>query len=135
MAPDWVSGQSHDQAAHCARERIHGTHRIGDWMGHRTGLDTEVRGKIFCLCTAPNTWRSRYDHELYQLYNELHIIKVFKSGSLRWLGHRFRVQEQKPCRKLTPHKPGGTRRVGRPAIRWLDSIEDDLKLTGVRNWR
>jgi hypothetical protein len=28
----------------------------------------------------------------------------------------------------------GTRRVGRPAVWWLDSVED-LKTTGVRNWR
>jgi hypothetical protein len=27
----------------------------------------------------------------------------------------------------------GTRRVGRPAIRWLNSVEEDLKITGVRN--
>jgi hypothetical protein len=40
-----------------------------------------------------------------------------------------------PCRKLTLHKPEGIRRVGRPAIRWLDSIEEDLKIMGFRNWR
>jgi len=62
-------------------------------------------------------------------------MKVIKSGRLRWLGHLFRMQEQNPCRKLTLHKPEGTRRVGRPAIRWLDSIEEDLKIMGVRNWR
>jgi hypothetical protein len=61
-------------------------------------------------------------------------MKVIKSGRLRWLGHLFRMQEQNPCRKLTLHKSEGTQRVGRPAIRWLDSIED-LKVMGVRNWR
>jgi hypothetical protein len=30
---------------------------------------------------------------------------------------------------------GGTRGVGRPAIRWLDSADGDLKTTGFRNWR
>jgi hypothetical protein len=29
--------------------------------------------------------------------------------------------------KLTVHAPEGTRRVGRPAVRWLDSVEADLK--------
>jgi hypothetical protein len=37
--------------------------------------------------------------------------------------------------ELTLHKPEGTRRVGRPAIRCLDSVEEDLKTMGIRNWR
>jgi hypothetical protein len=35
---------------------------------------------------------------------------------------------------LTLHKPEGTRRVGTPDIRWLNSAEEDLKAMGVRNW-
>lgn len=50
-----------------------------------------------------------------------------------WLGHLFRMQEQNPCRELTLHKPENTRQVGRPAIRWLDSVED-LKKIGITNW-
>jgi hypothetical protein len=45
------------------------------------------------------------------------------------------MQEKDPCRKLTFHKPEGTRRVCRPAIRWLDSGEEYLKIMGIRNWR
>jgi hypothetical protein len=55
-------------------------------------------------------------------------VKAIKVGRLIWLGHLFRMQEQSPCRKLTLHKPEGTRRVGRPAIGWLDSVEDDGRL-------
>jgi hypothetical protein len=59
-------------------------------------------------------------------------VKVITEvGRLRWLEHLFRVQEQNRCRKLTLHKPEGTRQVGRPAIELLDSVEDDLKT----NWR
>jgi hypothetical protein len=76
------------------------------------------------------TWTSRYNHKLYKLYNEPDTVTVIKAGRLRWLGQLFRIQEQNPCRKLTLHKPEITRRAGRPAIRWLDSVED---LKGVRN--
>jgi len=60
---------------------------------------------------------------------------VFKPGSLRWLGQLCRLQEQDPCRQLTFHKSDGTRQVGRPAIRWLDSVEESMKTTSFRNWR
>jgi hypothetical protein len=51
---------------------------------------------------------------------------------LRWLGQLFRRQEKKPCGKLTLHKPV---QLGRIAIRWLESIEGDMKLLVFRNWR
>jgi hypothetical protein len=36
---------------------------------------------------------------------------------------------------LTVLKPEGTRRLGKPKLRWLESDEEDLKNVGVRNWR
>jgi hypothetical protein len=63
------------------------------------------------------------------------MVKVMKIGPLRWLGHLFRIQEQNPCWDLTLHKPEGTGRVGRPAVRWLHSVEGHVKIMGFRNWR
>jgi hypothetical protein len=45
-----VNGQRHAPTALCPGERTPGTHCTGSWAGLRAGLDTEVRGKILCLC-------------------------------------------------------------------------------------
>jgi hypothetical protein len=37
-------------------------------------------------------WQIRYNHELYQLFDKPHIIKVIKRR-LRWLGHLLRTEE------------------------------------------
>jgi hypothetical protein len=60
---------------------------------------------------------------------------VIKIGRLRWLGHLFRMQELDPCRKITLHKPEGKQRVGKPRIRWRESVETDLRKMNVKNWR
>jgi hypothetical protein len=69
------------------------------------------------------------------LYSELDIVMVTKIGRLRWLGHLFRMQELDCCRKITVLKPDGTRRVGKPKLRFLESFEENLNNRGVRNWR
>jgi hypothetical protein len=61
-------------------------------------------------------------------------VKIIEGERMRWLGPLFRMQTQNPCRKLTLHKPEGTRRLDRPAIRWLDSVEAYLKAVGAKNW-
>jgi hypothetical protein len=80
-------------------------------------------------------WRTRYKYniELHMLYDESDIIKVIKLGRLRWLGHLFRMQELDPCRKLTLQKPEATQHVGKLRLRWLKSVEEDLKNVGIRN--
>jgi hypothetical protein len=29
----------------------------------------------------------------------------------------------------------GTRKKGRPPVRWMDSVQQDLQTLGVRNWK
>jgi hypothetical protein len=45
------------------------------------------------------------------------------------------MQECGPCRKLTVLKPEGIRCVGKPKLRWLESVEEELKNMGMRDWR
>jgi hypothetical protein len=80
-------------------------------------------------------WRTGYNNELYTVYDKLDIVKVIRTGRLRWLGRLFRMQEVGPYRKLIVLKPEATRRVGKPKLRWLQSVEEYLKNKGVRKWR
>jgi hypothetical protein len=77
-----------------------------------------------------------YDRMVFiGLFNELDKVKVLKMGSLRWLGYLFRMQELHPCRRLILPKPEGTWHIGKPNLRVLESVEEDLKNMGVRNRR
>jgi len=50
-------------------------------------------------------------------------------------GTTLKMHELDPCIKFTVLKPEGTRRVGKPKVRWFESIEEELKKMGLRNWR
>jgi len=45
------------------------------------------------------------------------------------------MQEVDPCRKLTVLKLEGTQLVGKHQLMWLESVEEDVKNMGIRNWR
>ena len=60
------------------------------------------------------------------------IIKI-KATNVRWLGHLLRTDELYPCRQITFTNPDVARKVGRPSVRRMDSVEEDLKRKGVNN--
>ena len=71
----------------------------------------------------------------YTLYSIYSIIKTIKISKLRLTGHIMRMPEENPVKKLTLQRPEGSRRAGRPKLRWLDGVEEDLRTFGIRGWR
>jgi len=80
-------------------------------------------------------WRSRYNEELYHLYDEADLVTTIKITRLRWAGYVMRMQDNLPCKKITLDKPEGRRRAGRPNLGWIDGVTKVAEILGVRNWR
>ena len=55
------------------------------------------------------------------------ILKLIKSQRLRWADHVMRMENTRTARKITEWTPYKTRPVGRPRLRWMDQVEEDLK--------
>jgi hypothetical protein len=56
---------------------------------------------------------------------------MIKIARLKWLGHIARMEDNAPCKKRTFSQPEGSRKKGRPKLRWLDSVLNDLKILKV----
>ena len=97
--------------------------------------ERKVLRKIYGPYFYNGQFRSRTNKELMEIYGEPSIVSFIKKGRLRWLGHLERMPESSlPKRALYGH-PGGTRKRGRPRLRWLQDVEDDLRRVGCRRWR
>jgi hypothetical protein len=71
---------------------------------------------IFGPMEENGTWRRRYNHELYKLFNEPDITGYIKAKRLEWAGHLVRTSEIRNIKKIFNTKPEGTRKVGRPKL-------------------
>ena len=62
-------------------------------------------------------------------------MTVIKVRRLEWLGHVIRMNETRSVRKIFEGKLEGRRGRGRPRLRWINDVEDDLRKLGVKRWR
>jgi hypothetical protein len=79
------------------------------------------------------TWRIKTNKEL-EILIEKKIVRFIKSQRLRWAAHIMRMKATRTVKKVTEWKPCSSRTLGRPRLRWLDQVEEDLKKMKVRNW-
>ena len=54
---------------------------------------------------------------------------------MAWLGHVMRMEEKRIPKRLLERKPIGRRKTGRPRKGWIEDIEEDIQMMGIRGWR
>ena len=62
-------------------------------------------------------------------------MTVIKIQRLEWLGHAVRMNETRSVKKIFEGKLEGRRGRGRPRLRWINDVEEDLRKLGVKRWR
>jgi hypothetical protein len=80
-------------------------------------------------------WRIRSNRELEEILRGKDVVRFVKSRRLAWLGHVERMSEERMPRKFLHGRIEGRWRRGRPWKRWLQSLEEDLRIMRVgRRW-
>jgi hypothetical protein len=69
------------------------------------------------------------------MYRKPYIVTTIKLKRSYWAGYVVRMSDDGTVKKVFLGKPDGRRKAGRPKLRWLDCIENDLQLMGVKRWR
>jgi hypothetical protein len=97
--------------------------------------ETNILRKIYGAKKEGNEWKIRNNQELRNMYGQPDIIAEIKSKRLECLGHVDRMEENTMVKRVFEGHPGGKRKTARPRKRWLDDIEEDLRLMKVKRWR
>jgi hypothetical protein len=93
-----------------------------------------VLRKIYGPIKHQNGWRTRTYEELQVICRKPNILITLKVRRLAWVGHQVRLADDRTVKKVFVGKPDGRRKAGRPKLRWLDSVENGLKLVDIKRW-
>jgi hypothetical protein len=76
------------------------------------------------------SWRKLHNDKLHSLYSSSNIVRVIKSGRMRWAGHVARIGKGRGVYMILVGRSEGKRPLGRPTHRL------DLRGIGIEetNW-
>ena len=95
-------------------------------------FDRKALRKVFGPVRVRDDFRIRYNSELYELLNEMDVVKRINIQRLRWFGHVVRMQEDVAARRIFDAGTNGSQRKnttlymlvesnrGSPVIDWCD---------------
>ena len=97
--------------------------------------ERKISRKIYGPTKEYGQWRIKTKEELRTKHKSQDIVTVIKIRRLEWLGHVSRMNETRSVKKICEGKLEGRRGRGRPRLRRINSVEDDLRKLGVKRWR
>ena len=68
------------------------------------------------------------------MYAQPDLVNTIKSSRVQWLGNVARMNGQSVPKQMIDGEPGDERSSGRPRLRWLEDVQNDLRRMGVRSW-
>jgi hypothetical protein len=74
-----------------------------------------------------NTWRIRYNNELYKQFDEPSVSNIIKLKRLQWAGNAQRMDGKRIPKRILESNLIGKRPVGIPRKRWINAVETDSK--------
>jgi hypothetical protein len=72
-------------------------------------------------------WSKVYNEKLHNLYSLSSMIRMMKSGRMRWAGHVSRRRSKRHACRILRGKPDGKKPLGKSSHVWVDNVEMDLE--------
>jgi hypothetical protein len=89
-------------------------------------FERKIIRKIYGPAMENNSCRIRYNEEISKVLKREDIVRFIKSQRIRWLGHGEKMEDNAVPKRMLKGRLYSKRRKGRPRMRWLEEVENDL---------
>ena len=98
-------------------------------------FERKILRRIYGPVCEEGEWRRRRNCELYVLYQDVDVVRKAKIRRLQWLGHIEQMDNKAPAKRVLESQPPGSRRRGRPNLRYRDQVIADARELDLDNWK
>jgi hypothetical protein len=91
--------------------------------------------KLYGSVRQGREWRIRNSEEIDNIIRKKDIVRFVKARRISWIGHVERMEDSRMPKRLMREKIYTRRKRGRPKVRWLDDVQEDLQEMGIEVWR
>jgi len=96
-------------------------------------FERKILRRIYGPICEGEIWRSRYNEELYHLYDETDLVTTVRITRLRWAGYIVRMQDNLLCKKITLDKSGGQKASGKAKPQMDGWSDEGCREVGSQN--
>ena len=92
------------------------------------------QGREWRIRKQGREWRIRNNEDIENIIRKKDIVSFVKARRTSWVGHVESMDSRMPKRVMR-EKIYTRRKRGRPKVRWLDDVQEDLREMGIEGWR
>jgi CRISPR/Cas system CMR-associated protein Cmr3 (group 5 of RAMP superfamily) len=90
-------------------------------------FERKIIRRIYSPVRQGGEWRIRNNEEIDNIIRKKDIVRFVKARRINWISHVERMEDSRKRKRVMKEKMYTRRKMGRPKVRWLDDIQEDLR--------
>jgi hypothetical protein len=98
-------------------------------------FERKIIRRIYGPVNQGKECRIRNNEEIENIIRKKDIVRFMKARRISWFGQVERMEDSRMPKRVMREKIYIRRKRGRPQVRWLDDVQEDLQEMWIEEWR
>ena len=96
-------------------------------------VERKIIRRIYGPVRQEMEWRTRNNEQIGNILRK--EVRFLKTRRINRIGQVEGMEDSRMSKRVMREKIYAKRRRGRPKVRWLDDVQEDLRAMGIEGWR